>query len=69
MVVSYEILFTRAKNQLHGAKISSKYGNSGIKRFICTLKLADLLLKTNAPSRIRECFIIKQVSFHAKYTL
>lgn len=67
MVVSYEILFTRAQNQLHGAKISSKYGNLGIKRFICPLKLADFMLKTNTPSRISERFF-KQISFHAKYT-
>jgi hypothetical protein len=68
MVVSYEILFTRAQNQLHGAKISSKYGNLVIKRLICPLKLADFMLKTNTPSRISERFF-KQISFHAKYTL
>jgi len=67
MVVSYEILFTRAQNQLHGAKISSKYDNLGIKRFIFLLKLADFMLKTNTPSRISERFI-KQISFHAKFT-
>jgi len=67
MVVSYEILFTRAQNQLPGAKISSKYDNLGIKRFIFPLKLADFMLKTNTPSRISERFI-KQISFHAKYT-
>jgi hypothetical protein len=67
MVVSYEILFTRAQNQLHGAETSSKNDNLGIKRFICPLKLADFMLKTNTPSRISERFF-KQISFHAKYT-
>jgi hypothetical protein len=66
--VSYEILFTRAQNQLHGAKISSKYGNLGIERLICPFKLADFMLKTNTPSRISERFY-KQISFHAKSTL
>ena len=68
MVVSYEILFTRAQNQLHGAKISFKCGNLGINRFIFNLKLADFMLKTNTPSRISERFF-KQIPFHAKYTL
>ena len=56
-MVSYEIITARAQNQLHGAKISSKYGNLGVKRLICPLKLAGFMLKTNAPSRISECFI------------
>jgi hypothetical protein len=68
MIVSYEIPFTQAQNQLHGAKISSKYGNLGIKIFVCLLKLADFMLKTNTPSRISERFF-KQISFHAKHTL
>ena len=67
MVVSYEILFTRAQNQHPGAKIYFKYDNLGIKRFLCTPKLADFMLKTNTPSRISERFF-KQISFHAKYT-
>ncbi len=67
MVVSYEILFTRAQNQLHGAEISSKIDNLGIKRFICPLKFTDFILKTNTPSRITERFF-KQISFHAKFT-
>jgi hypothetical protein len=67
-MVSYEIITARAQNQLHGAKISSKCGNLGVKRFICPLKLAVFMLKTNAPSRISECFI-KLISFHAKFTL
>jgi hypothetical protein len=37
MVVSYEILLARAKNQLLSAKISSKCGNLGTKRFIYPL--------------------------------
>jgi hypothetical protein len=68
MTVSYEILTARAQNQLHGAKMSSKYGNLGIKRPVCPLKLAGFMLKTNAPSRISECSL-KQISFHAKFTL
>ena len=67
MVVSYEILFTRAQNQLHGAEISSKNGNLGVKRFICPQEFADFMPKTNTPSRISERFF-KQISFHAKYT-
>jgi len=68
MVVSYEICFVRAQNQLHGAKMSSKYGNLDVNRFICSLKLANFVLKTNTPSRISERFF-KQISFHAKFTL
>jgi hypothetical protein len=67
MVVNYEILFARAQNQLHSAKISSKNGNLGTKSFICSPYFADFLLKTNTPSRISERFF-KQISFHAKFT-
>lgn len=67
MVVSYEILFTRAQNQLHGAEISFKNDNLGIKRLTSPLKLTDFILKTNTPSRITERFF-KTISFHAKYT-
>ncbi len=67
MVVSYEILFTRAQNQLPGAEISSKNDNLGVKRYICTLNFADFMPKTNTPSRISEHFF-KQISFHAKFT-
>lgn len=66
MVVCYEIRFTRAQNQLHGAKISSKYDNLDVKSRNCPLKLADFMLKTNTPSRISERFF-KQISFHAKF--
>jgi len=68
MIVCYEIRIGRAQNQLHGADISSKNDNLGIKRSIFPLKLADFMLKTNTPSRISERFF-KQISFHAKFTL
>ena len=67
MVMSYEILFAREKNQLSAVTIPARPGISDINRVTFFTRLADFLFNTNIPLRASERFF-KQISFHAKFT-
>ena len=62
--VSSEILFAGAQNQLLVlTNISFNCGVIKMKEYIFSIKLADFLLNTYAPSRLGER-IFKRISFH-----